>query len=94
VISELHSKQTILLHAKTRSISVRIVNLVQRFVQIIVSGNARTSKEFDAKISVSERNGFAFLHRMSSVLRTRKTGFKDDKICNISIYQSLPNSHE
>jgi hypothetical protein len=65
VISELHRQQSILLNAKTRSIPDRIVNLVQRQVRPIVRGKARTSVEFGAKISVSVRNGFAFLHRIS-----------------------------
>lgn len=65
VISELHRQQSILLNAKTRSIPDRIVNLVQRQVRPIVRGKARTSVEFGAKISVSVRNGYAFLHRIS-----------------------------
>jgi hypothetical protein len=65
VISELHRQQTILLYAKTRSIPDRIVNLVQRHVRPIVRGKARAAVEFGAKISVSVRNGFAFLHRIS-----------------------------
>ena len=65
VISELHRQQTILLYAKTRSIPDRIVNLVQRQVRPIVRGKAKAAVEFGAKISVSVRNGFAFLHRIS-----------------------------
>ena len=65
VISELHRQQTILLDSKTRSIPDRIVNLVQRHVRPIVRGKARAAVEFGAKISVSVRNGFAFLHRIS-----------------------------
>lgn len=65
VISELHRQQTILLYAKTRSIPDRFVNLVQRHVRPIVRGKARVAVEFGAKISVSVRNGFAFLHRIS-----------------------------
>lgn len=65
VISELHRQQSILLYAKTRSIPDRIVNLVQRHVRPIVRGKARAAVEFGAKISVSVRNGFAFLHRIS-----------------------------
>lgn len=65
VISELHRQQTILLYAKTRSIPDRIVNLVQRHVRPMVRGKARAAVEFGAKISVSVRNGFAFLHRIS-----------------------------
>jgi IS5 family transposase len=67
VISELHRQQTILLYAKTRSIPDRIINLVQRHVRPIVRGKARAAVEFGAKISVSVRNGFAFLHRISWV---------------------------
>jgi hypothetical protein len=65
VISELHRQQSILLSANTRSIPDRIVNLVQRHVRPIVRGKARAACEFGAKISVSVRNGFAFLHRIS-----------------------------
>ena len=65
VISELHRQQSILLYAKTRSIPDRIVNLVQRHVRPIVRGKARASVEFGAKISVSVRNAFASLHRIS-----------------------------
>ena len=65
MISELHRQQTILLYSKTRSIPDRIVNLVQRHVRPIVRGKARAAVEFGAKISVSVRNGFAFLHRIS-----------------------------
>ncbi len=63
--SEQYRQQTILLHSKTRSIADRIVSLVQRWVRPIVRGKARASVEFGAKISVSVRNGFPFLHRIS-----------------------------
>ena len=46
VISELHRQQTILLHAKTRSIPDLIVNLVQRHVRPLVCGKARAAVEF------------------------------------------------
>jgi transposase, IS5 family len=65
VISELHRQQTILLYSKTRSMPDRIVNLIQRHVRPIARGKARAAFEFGAKISVSVRNGFAFLHRIS-----------------------------
>jgi IS5 family transposase len=65
VISELHRQQSILLYAKSRSIPDRIVNLVQRQVRPIVRGKARAAVEFGAKTSVSVRNCFAFLHRIS-----------------------------
>jgi len=65
VISGLHRQQTILLYAKTRSIPDRIINLVQRQIRPMVRGKARAAVEFGAKISVSVRNGFAFLDRIS-----------------------------
>ncbi|MFN9693137.1 MAG: transposase, partial [Synechococcaceae cyanobacterium] len=65
VISELHRQQSILLYSKTRSMPDRIVNLVQSHVRPIVRGKAKDAVEFGAKISVSVRNGFAFLHRIS-----------------------------
>jgi IS5 family transposase len=39
--------------------------LVQRHVGPIVQGKARAAVELGANISVSVRNGFAFLHRIS-----------------------------
>ena len=65
VISELHRQQSILLYAKTRRMPDRIVNLVQRHVRPIVRCKARAAVEFGANISVSMRNVFAFLHRIS-----------------------------
>ena len=70
VISELNRQQNILLNAKTRSIPDRIINLVQRQVRPIVRGKARAAVEFGAKISVSVRNGYAFLHRISCSAQT------------------------
>jgi IS5 family transposase len=43
----------------------RIVNLVQSHIRRMMGGKARTAVEFGAKISVSVRNGFAILHRIS-----------------------------
>ncbi len=65
MISELHHQQTILLYAKTRSIPDRIVNLVQRPIRPMVRGKTRAAVEFGAKISVSVRNYFAFVHWIS-----------------------------
>ncbi len=65
MISELHRQQSILSYSKTRGIHDWMVNLVQRHVRPIVRGKARAAVEFGAKISVSVRNGFAFLHRNS-----------------------------
>jgi hypothetical protein len=65
VISELYRQQSILLYSNTRSIPDRIVNLVQRQVRPIARSKARAAFEFGTKISVSVRNGFAFLHRIS-----------------------------
>ncbi len=65
MISELHPQQSILLHAKTRSMPDQIVNLVQKQDRPIVRSEARAAVEFGAKISVSVRNGFAFQHRIS-----------------------------
>jgi IS5 family transposase len=42
-----------------------IVNLFQMHVRPIVCGKARAAVEFGSKISVSVRNGFSFLHRIS-----------------------------
>jgi hypothetical protein len=58
-------QQIILLYAKTRSMPDRIVNLVQRHARPIVRCKARVAVEFGSKISVSIRNGLAFLHRIS-----------------------------
>ncbi len=65
VISELYRQQSILLYSYTRSIPDRIVILVQRQVCPIARGKARGAFAFGAKISVSVRNGFGFLHRIS-----------------------------
>jgi len=65
VISELHRQQCILLYSKTRSMPDRIVNLVQSHIRPTMRGKARAAVEFGATISVSLRNGFAFLHRIS-----------------------------
>jgi len=65
VIRELHRQQSILLYSKNRSMPDRIVNLVQQHVRPIARGKARAAVESGAKISVSVRNGFAFLHRIS-----------------------------
>jgi len=65
VISELHRQQSILLYSKTRSMPDRIVNLVQSHIRPMMRGKAVAAVEFVAKIRVSVRNGFAFLHRIS-----------------------------
>ena len=65
MISELHHQQSILLYSKSRSMPDHIVSLVQRHILPIDRGKARAAVEFGAKISVSVRNGFAFLHRIS-----------------------------
>ena len=65
VISELHRQQSILLYSKTRSMPDRIVNLVQSHIRPMMRGKAKAAVEFGAKISVSVKNGFAFLHRIS-----------------------------
>jgi transposase, IS5 family len=66
IVSELPRQQSILLYFKTRSMPDRIVSLVQRHVRPMVHGKARAAVELGAKISLSVRNGFAFLHRISS----------------------------
>jgi hypothetical protein len=106
VISELHRQQTILLYAKSRSIPDRIVNLVQRQVRPIVRGKARAAVEFGAKISVSVRNGFAFLHRISwdpynegEDLIAQAEKYKQDngcypeRVCADRIYINSKNRH-
>jgi IS5 family transposase len=104
VISELHRQQTILLYSKTHSIPDRIVNLVQRQVRPMVRGKARAAVEFGAKISVSVRNGFAFLHRISwdpynesedLIAQARKYkqeyGCYPERICADRIYLNTKN---
>ena len=104
VISELHRQQTILLYAKTRSMPDRIVNLVQRHVRPIVRGKARAAVEFGAKISVSVRNGFAFLHRISwdpynesedlipqAIKYKQEHGCYPERICADRIYINTKN---
>jgi IS5 family transposase len=104
VISELHRQQTILLNAKTRSIPDRIVNLLQRQIRPMVRGNARAAVEFGVKISVSVRNGFAFLHRISwdpyneaedLIAQVKKykqeNGCYPERICACRIYLNTKN---
>jgi IS5 family transposase len=104
MISELHRQQTILLYSKTRSIPDRIVNLVQRQVRPMVHGKAKAAVEFGAKISVSVRNGFAFLHRISwdpynedenLIAQARKYkqeyGCYPERICADRIYLNTKN---
>ncbi len=104
MISKLHRQQTILLYSKTRSIPDRIVNLVQRQVRPMVRGKARAAVEFGAKISVSVRNGFAFLHRISwdpynevedLIAQARKYkqeyGCYPERICADRIYLNTKN---
>ena len=104
VISELHRQQTILLYSKTRSIPDRIVYLVQQQVRPMVRGKARAAVEFGAKISVSVRNGFAFLHRISwdpyneaedLIAQARKYkqkfGCYPERICADRIYLNTKN---
>lgn len=106
VISELHRQQSILLYAKTRSMPDRIVNLIQRHVRPIVRGKARAAVEFGAKISVSVRNGFSFLHRISwhpyneaedlipQALKYKKEyGCYPERICADRIYINTKNRH-
>ena len=104
VISEMHRQQSILFYSKTRSMPDRIVNLVQRQVRPMVRGKARAAVEFRAKISVSVRNGFAFLHRISwdpcnesEVLipqakkYKQKNGCYPERICADRIYINTKN---
>lgn len=106
VISELHRQQSMLLYAKTRSMPDRIVNLVQKHVRPIVRGKARAAVEFGAKISVSVRNGFAFLHRISwdpynesedLIAQAKKYklehGCYPGRICADRIYINTTNRH-
>ena len=101
MISELHRQQSILLFSNTRSIPDRIVNLVQRQVRPIARGKARAAFEFGAKISVSVRNGFAFLHRISwdpynesedlipqAKKYKQEYGFYPERICADRIYNN------
>jgi hypothetical protein len=104
MIRKLHRQETIMLYTKTRRIPDRIVNLVQRQVRPMVRGKARAAVEFGAKISVSVRNGFAFLHRISwdphneaKVLISqakkykRENGCYPERICADRIYISTKN---
>lgn len=104
MISELNRQQTILLDAKTRSIPDRIVNLVQRQVRPMVRGKARAAVLFGAKISVSVRNGFAFLHRISwdpynesedliaqAKMYKQENGCYPERICADRIYLNTKN---
>jgi hypothetical protein len=65
VISERNRQQSIQLNVKTRSITDRILNLVQRSVRPVVRGKARAVVEFGAKISIPFGSGFASLYLTS-----------------------------
>ncbi len=106
VISELHRQQSILLYSKTRSMPDRIVNLVQSRIRPMMRGKVRAAVEFGAKISVSVRNGFAFLHRMSwdpynesedLISQAKKYkqehGCYPDRICADRIYINTKNQN-
>ena len=65
VISERNRQESIQLNVKTRSITDRILNLVQRSVRPVVRGKARAVVEFGAKISIPFGSGFASLYLTS-----------------------------
>jgi IS5 family transposase len=62
VISERNRQESIQLNVKTRSITDRSLNLVQRSVRPVVRGKARAVVEFGGKISIPCGTGFASLY--------------------------------
>jgi hypothetical protein len=55
----------LLLYAKAGAMPDHILNLILWYVRPIVCGKPRFADTFGAKISVSVRNGFALLWRIS-----------------------------
>jgi len=65
VVNEVYRQQQWMYEHKLRSIEDRIVSLSQPHIRPIVRGKAGTPVEFGAKLSVSLRDGYVFLDRIS-----------------------------
>nr|WP_293166771.1 IS5 family transposase [Okeania sp. SIO2C9] len=65
VVTEVYRQQQWMYENKFQRIDDRIVSLNQPHIRPIVRGKAGTPVEFGAKLSVSLRNGYAFLDRIS-----------------------------
>jgi IS5 family transposase len=65
VATEVYHQQLSMYEKKEQSIQDRIVSLTQSHIRPIVREKAGKSVEFGAKMSVSCRNGYVFLDRIS-----------------------------
>ena len=65
VVAEVYRQQSWMYENKTQRIDDRIVSLSQPHIRPIVRGKAGTPVEFGAKLSVSLRDGYVFLDRIS-----------------------------
>ncbi len=65
VVAEVYRQQKWMYEKKIRRIDDRIVSLSQPHIRPIVRGKAGTSVEFGSKLSVSVRDGYVFLDRIS-----------------------------
>ena len=65
VITEVYRQQQYMYDNKVHTVKNRIVNNYQPHVRPIVRGKAGTPTEFGAKISVSLKDGYSFVYRLS-----------------------------
>ena len=84
VVAEVYRQQQWMYENRTQRIEDRIVSLSQPHIRPIVRGKAGTPLEFGAKLSVSLRDGYVFLDRISwdnfnesTDLKAQVEAFKD-----------------
>ena len=65
VIQEIYRQQSIMYKNQSHSIEERIVSINQPHIRPIVRGKANAPVEFDAKLSVSLTDGYAFIDTLS-----------------------------
>jgi transposase, IS5 family len=65
VVATVYQQQLLMYENKQQRVDDRIVSLTQPHIRPIVRGKAGASVEFGAKLSVSYRNGFVFVDRLS-----------------------------
>jgi transposase, IS5 family len=65
VVATVYQQQLLMYENKQQRVDDRIVSLTQPHIRPIVRGKAGAPVEFGAKLSVSYRNGFVFVDRLS-----------------------------
>jgi hypothetical protein len=65
VTTEMQRQQQLMYHCRSHRIEHRIVSLAQPHVRPMIRGKAAAPVEFGAKLSVSQRDGFCLLERIS-----------------------------